>query len=152
MTVAGWHPLLTTDRSPLLRHEFEKPYWADLQTFVAAERLRYSVYPPHDEVFTALHLTPCAETKVVILGQDLYHGVAQAHGLCFSVRRSVRVPPSLVNIHRELHENLGVPTPYHGSLERWVRRGVLLLNTTLTVRAGEPGSHRHKGGRRSPTR
>jgi len=100
-----------------------KPYSADLLAFVVAERSRYSVYPPHDEVFTALHLTPCAETKVVILGQDPYHGAGQAHGLCFSVRRGVRVPPSLGNIHQELHQDLGVPIPDHGSLKPWARRG-----------------------------
>ncbi len=140
-----WNPLLRTDWNPLLRQEFENPYWADLRAFVVAERSRYSVYPPHDEVFTALHLTPYAETKVVILGQDPYHGAGQAHGLCFSVRCGVRVPPSLVNIHRELYDDLGVPIPDHGNLEPWARRGVLLLNATLTVREGAPASHRHKG-------
>jgi uracil-DNA glycosylase len=133
------------DWNPLLRQEFDKPYWAKLQAFVAAERRRHSVYPPRDEEFTSLRLTPYAETKVVILGQDPYHGDGQAHGLAFSVRRGVQRPPSLVNIHRELHDDLGVPTPDHGNLEPWARRGVLLLNATLTVRAGEPGSHRHQG-------
>ena len=140
-----WNPLLGTDWDPLLRQEFNKPYWSDLQKFVAAQRSRYKVYPPHNEVFTALHLTPYAETKVVILGQDPYHGAGQAHGLAFSVRRGVRRPPSLVNIHRELHDDLGVPTPDHGNLELWARRGVLLLNATLTVRAGVPRSHQRKG-------
>jgi uracil-DNA glycosylase len=141
----NWNPLLGTDWDPLLMQEFEKPYWANLQKFVAAQRSRYRVYPPDHDVFTALLLTPYAETKVVILGQDPYHGDGQAHGLCFSVRRGVRVPPSLVNIYQELHEDLGVPIPDHGNLESWARRGVLLLNTTLTVREGAPASHRHKG-------
>ncbi len=145
MAVANWNSLLGTDWDPLLRQEFDKPYWAKLQRFVAAERRRYSVYPPHDEVFTALRLTSCAETKVVILGQDPYHGAIQAHGLAFSVRRGVPVPPSLVNIHRELHDDLEVPIPDHGNLEPWASRGVLLLNVTLTVRTGEARSHRHKG-------
>lgn len=111
------NPLLGTDWDPLLRQVFDKPYWANLQRFVAAERSRYSVYPPREEVFTALRLTPYAETKVVILGQDPYHGAGQAHGLAFSVRRGVRVPPSLMNIHRELHDDLGVPIPDQGNLE-----------------------------------
>jgi uracil-DNA glycosylase len=145
MTVADWNPLRGTDWDRLLRQEFKKPYWAELQAFVEEERSCYDVYPPHDEVFAALHLTPCAETKVVILGQDPYHGDGQAHGLCFSVRRGVKVPRSLANIHQELHKDLGVPIPDHGNLEPWARRGVLLLNATLTVRAGASGSHRHKG-------
>jgi len=103
------------------------------------------VYPPHDEVFTALHLTPCAETKAVILGQDPYPGAGQAHGLAFSVRHGVRVPPSLRNIYRELHDDVCVPIPDHGCLESWARRGVLLLNAVLTVREGAPRSHRQKG-------
>jgi uracil-DNA glycosylase len=143
--VADWNPLLGTDWVPLLGQEFEKLYWSDLRKFVAAQRSRYRVYPSDDEVFTALRLTPYAETKVVILGQDPYHGAGQAHGLAFSVRHGIRRPPSLVNIHRELHDDLGVPTPDHGNLEPWARRGVLLLNATLTVRAGAPRSHRHKG-------
>ncbi len=137
--------MATTDWNPLLRGEFDKPYWVELQAFVRAERERYAVYPRHDEVFAALHLTPYADTKVLILGQDPYHGPNQAHGLCFSVRSGVRVPPSLVNIHKELHDDLGLPIPDHGNLEPWARQGVLLLNATLTVRAGNAASHQNKG-------
>jgi uracil-DNA glycosylase len=137
--------MTTTDWNPLLRGEFDKPYWAELQAFVATERREHTVYPPHDDVFTALRLTPHAETKVVIIGQDPYHGPQQAHGLAFSVRHGVRIPPSLRNIHKELHADLGLPVPAHGNLERWARQGVLLLNTSLTVRAGQAGSHSGKG-------
>jgi len=136
---------MTTDWNPVLRGEFAKPYWPELQAFVAAERQQCTVYPPADEVFTALHLTPYAETKVLILGQDPYHGARQAHGLCFSVRRGVAIPPSLVNIHKELQDDLGIPPPDHGNLEAWAVQGVLLLNTTLTVRAGQAASHAGKG-------
>ena len=129
----------------MLRGEFAKPYWATLQSFVAAERERYTVYPPHEQVFAALHLTPYADTRVVILGQDPYHGPRQAHGLCFSVRRGVAVPPSLANIHKELHTDLGLPIPDHGNLEAWARQGVLLLNTCLTVEDGQPASHARWG-------
>lgn len=136
---------MTTDWNPLLRAEFDEPYWSDLQAFVAHERSRHPVYPPHDQVFAALHLTPYAETRVMILGQDPYHGPGQAHGLAFSVRPDVRIPPSLVNIHRELATDVGVEIPAHGNLERWARQGVLLLNTTLTVRGGQAASHQGKG-------
>lgn len=134
-----------TDWNPLLRDEFEKDYWKSLQRFVADERDRHEVFPPATEVFAALHLTAHREVRAVILGQDPYHGPGQAHGLCFSVRRGVAVPPSLRNIHRELHDDLGCPAPGHGNLEHWAGQGVLLLNTTLTVRAGEAGSHHGKG-------
>lgn len=136
---------MKTDWNPVLRAEFEKPYWAQLQAFVRAERERGTVYPPADEVFAALHLTPYATTRVVILGQDPYHGPRQAHGLCFSVRREVAAPPSLVNIYKELHDDLGIAVPRHGHLEAWARQGVLLLNTTLTVRGGQAASHQGKG-------
>ena len=136
---------MTTDWNPILRGELEQPYWQELQAFVRTERSRATVYPPHEEVFAALHLTPYASTRVLILGQDPYHGPGQAHGLCFSVRHGVRVPPSLANIPRELHDDVGVPIPDHGSLEAWARQGVLLLNATLTVRAGQAGSHQGKG-------
>ena len=135
----------TTDWNPVLRGELAKPYWADLQQFVAAERQRHTVFPPADEVFAALHLTPFERTRVVIFGQDPYHGPKQAHGLCFSVRPGVAVPPSLANIHTELLADLGCPKPDHGNLECWARQGVLLLNATLTVRAGQAASHQGKG-------
>ncbi|MDA0202728.1 MAG: uracil-DNA glycosylase [Actinomycetota bacterium] len=139
---------MTTDWNPLLRDQFDQPYWADLQAFVEDERRRGPVYPPRDEVFAAMHHTSHGATRAVILGQDPYHGPGQAHGLCFSVRRGVARPPSVANIHRELHDDLGVPPPVHGNLERWAAAGVLLLNTTLTVRGGEAGSHRDRGWER----
>ena len=138
----------TTDWNPLLRAEFDKDYWRELMAFVADERSRAEVYPPHDEVFAALHLTPYAEVKVLILGQDPYHGPGQAHGLCFSVRPGVPKPPSLANIEKELADDLGITVPDHGSLEAWARQGVLLLNATLTVRARNAGSHQKKGWER----
>jgi uracil-DNA glycosylase len=138
----------TTDWNPLLRSEFDEPYWAELQQFVADERRRGPVFPPADDVFAALHLTPYADVKVVILGQDPYHGAGQAHGLCFSVRRGVPIPPSLRNVYQELRDDLGVTTPSHGNLELWARQGVLLLNTTLTVRSGQAASHQGKGWER----
>jgi uracil-DNA glycosylase len=136
---------VTTDWNPVLRGEFAKPYWPELQQFVSTERQRYTVYPPEQEVFAALHLTPYGETKVLILGQDPYHGPRQAHGLCFSVRQGVAIPPSLANIHRELHDDVGIPPPDHGNLEAWAHQGVLLLNATLTVRAGQAASHQGHG-------
>lgn len=137
--------MAVTDWNPLLRDQFALPYWSELQQFVAEERRRHTVYPPEPEVFAALHTTAHADVRVVILGQDPYHGPRQAHGLCFSVRHGQRVPPSLVNIHKELHDDVGVPIPDHGNLEAWARNGVLLLNTTLTVRAGQAGSHQKRG-------
>lgn len=134
-----------TDWNPVLKAELSKPYWDELQRFVHDERSRYEVYPPHDEVFAALHLTPHAEVKVLILGQDPYHGPGQAHGLCFSVRPPVPPPPSLQNIFAELETDLGLPPPDHGSLVAWAEQGVLLLNATLTVRAHKAGSHQKKG-------
>jgi len=134
-----------TDWNPLLREEFAKPYWAALMDFVKAERSQHLVFPPHEDVFAALHLTPYADTRVVILGQDPYHGPGQAHGLCFSVQRGVKTPPSLRNMFKELEADLGLVAPDHGNLENWARQGVLLLNTTLTVRAHEAASHQRQG-------
>jgi len=134
-----------TDWNPLLRAEFDKPYWRELQSFVADERSKHDVYPAHDRVFAALHLTPYASVKVMILGQDPYHGPGQAHGLCFSVVPGVRRPPSLVNICKELESDLGIDTGSNGSLESWAEQGVLLLNTTLTVRRGAAASHQKRG-------
>jgi uracil-DNA glycosylase len=134
-----------TDWNPVLRGELSKPYWQELQQFVATERARTTVYPPKDEVFAALHLTPFSEVKVVILGQDPYHGRDQAHGLCFSVRQGVPPPPSLQNIFKEMESDLGLQPPSHGCLDGWARQGVLLLNASLTVRAGKAASHQGKG-------
>jgi uracil-DNA glycosylase len=134
-----------TDWNPVLRAELAQPYWPALQAFVAEERAQHPVYPPPHEVFAALHLTPYAEVKVLILGQDPYHGAGQAHGLCFSVRPGVPVPPSLANIYKELQSDLGIEPPGHGCLEAWARQGVLLLNATLTVRARSAASHQGKG-------
>jgi len=135
----------TTDWNPVLRHEFDQPYWEPLQDFVRRERELGPVHPPAAEVFAALHLTSYADVRVVILGQDPYHGPGQAHGLSFSVRHGVPVPPSLRNMHKELHDDLGCPVPAHGNLEHWARQGVLLLNTTLTVRGGAAASHQGRG-------
>jgi len=136
---------MTTDWNPVLRGELAKPYWEELQGFVATERGRHPVYPAHADVFAALHLTPRAGTRVVILGQDPYHGPGQAHGLAFSVQPGVPVPPSLRNIFAELQADLGIPPPRSGNLEPWARQGVLLLNTTLTVRGGASASHQGRG-------
>jgi uracil-DNA glycosylase len=132
----------------LLADEFAQPYWAGLVAFVEKERSLLPVYPPANQVFRALELTSCARTKVVIIGQDPYHGPGQAQGLCLSVPYGVDPPPSLVNIHRELQADVGINRPNHGSLDAWADQGVLLLNTILTVRAGEPGSHRGRGWER----
>ncbi len=135
----------TTDWNPILRAEFERPYWGELQSYVAAERATHTVYPPHDEVFRALHLTPYDEVRVMILGQDPYHGPGQANGLAFSVADGIDVPPSLRNIYTELESDLGIAPPGHGNLEAWARSGVLLLNATLTVRARAAASHQKQG-------
>jgi uracil-DNA glycosylase len=137
-----------TDWNPILRPELDAPYWAELQRFIAQERSETTVYPRQEDVFAALHLTPYTQTKVVILGQDPYHGPSQAHGLSFSVRPGVATPPSLVNIFKELVSDIGCDIPHHGCLEAWARQGVLLLNATLTVRAHQAASHKGKGWER----
>jgi uracil-DNA glycosylase len=144
------NPLGGTDWGRLLKDEFAAGYWEELTAFVQEERssLPDSVYPPDNEVFRALELTWCEDTRVVIVGQDPYHGPGQAHGLCFSVRCGVRRPQSLVRIHTELRTDVCVPTPPHGSLAPWAHRGILLLNTTLTVGAGRPLSHQGRGWER----
>ena len=134
-----------TDWNPVLRGELDQPYWPELQRFVATERTRHTVYPAEDQVFAALHLTPLTAVKVLILGQDPYHGPGQAHGLCFSVRAGTPPPPSLQNIFTELHDDLGIERPSTGDLTPWARQGVLLLNATLTVRAHQAASHQGKG-------
>lgn len=128
-----------------LRDEFEKPYFQTLTEFVREEYSTRTIYPPAKFIFNAFDQCPFDRVKVVIVGQDPYHEPGQAHGLCFSVNDGVPLPPSLVNIYKEIHDDLGVPVPKSGNLERWSRQGVLLLNATLTVRAHQAGSHQHKG-------
>lgn len=136
---------MITDWDSLRRQESRKPYWEPLQQFLEAERSRGEVYPPVDDVFAAFELTPLSGVKVVILGQDPYPGQGQAHGLAFSVQWNVRPPRSLQSIFKELESDLGIAPPGHGCLEHWARQGVLLLNTALTVSAGDAGSHVGKG-------
>jgi uracil-DNA glycosylase len=128
-----------------LEQEFTKPYFQDLTTFIKNEYQSQTVFPPGKEIFRAFDCCTFDEIKVVILGQDPYHGAGQANGLCFSVRHGVRMPPSLLNIFKEIHSDLGKPIPATGDLEKWAKQGVLLLNATLTVRSGAPGSHQNKG-------
>jgi uracil-DNA glycosylase len=129
----------------VLRNETSQPYFADLSEFVLRERKAFTVFPSEREVFAALQLTPPGAVRVVIVGQDPYHGSGQAHGLSFSVHQGTRIPPSLRNIYAELNTDLEIPIPTHGNLEAWAKQGVLLLNTSLTVREGEAGSHSGQG-------
>ncbi len=136
---------ISNDWDAPLRPEYKKPYYRDLYNRVVEEYQNYVVYPPADEIFTAFHLTPLHSVKVVILGQDPYHEEGQAHGLCFSVKPGVEIPPSLVNIYKELHDDLGCEIPNNGDLTKWAKQGVLMLNTLLTVRAHQAFSHRGIG-------
>ena len=128
-----------------LKDEFHQPYYVKLYKTIMQEYRTRKIFPPADEIFNAFHLTPLSQVKVVILGQDPYHNDGQAQGLCFSVREDVDIPPSLVNIYQELHDDLGCYIPDNGNLEKWARQGVLLLNTVLTVRAHQANSHRGIG-------
>ena len=129
----------------VLADEFKKPYFSELTEFVRHEYQTATVYPPPQLIFNAFAHTPFEAVRVVLLGQDPYHGPGQAHGLCFSVRDGVRPPPSLQNVFKEIHDDIGAPIPTSGNLERWADQGVFLLNATLTVRAGQAGSHQNKG-------
>lgn len=130
----------------VLAEELQQPYMQSLRKFLRLEKQQKKIiYPPSAEIFNAFNTTPFSKVKVVILGQDPYHGVGQAHGLCFSVRRGVPLPPSLQNIYKELYSDLGVPPARHGELTRWAEQGVLLLNSVLTVEAGQAASHQGKG-------
>ncbi|MDI5962641.1 uracil-DNA glycosylase [Streptantibioticus silvisoli] len=129
----------------VLGEELEKPYFQDLTEFVEKERAEHKVFPPREEVFAALDATPYDRVKVLVLGQDPYHGEGQAHGMCFSVRPGVKTPPSLRNIYKEMTDELGLPVPDNGYLMPWARQGVLLLNAVLTVRESEANSHKAKG-------
>jgi uracil-DNA glycosylase len=137
---------LETSWKKHLVSEFEKDYMKNLKMFLATQyEAKKTIYPRGTEYFTALNLTPFEKVKVVIVGQDPYHGPNQAHGLSFSVKPGVQVPPSLVNIYKELHADLGLPIPKHGHLEKWAAQGVLLLNAVLTVEGGKAASHQGKG-------
>lgn len=129
----------------LLINDFEADYFKSLKEFLIEEKKQYTIYPPGRFIFNAFDKTPVEKVKVVILGQDPYHGEGQAHGLCFSVQKGINPPPSLVNIFKELHSDLQIPVPNHGNLEKWAEQGVFLLNATLTVRANNPRSHFNKG-------
>jgi uracil-DNA glycosylase len=138
-------PKINESWKNLLIDEFNLPYFYSLREFLIEEKKQYAVFPPGNQIFSAFEFTPVDEVKVVILGQDPYHGKGQAHGLCFSVPPGITPPPSLLNIFMEIKNDLGLPLPPHGNLESWARQGVLLLNATLTVRANQPGSHQKKG-------
>lgn len=128
-----------------LEHEMNKPYFLDMLTFLDREYENKQIYPPRGKIFNALKTTPFGDIKVVILGQDPYHGYGQAHGLCFSVNKGVALPPSLKNIYKEMEEDLGIVQPKHGYLQSWAAQGVLMLNTVLTVEEGKPNSHAKLG-------
>ncbi len=129
----------------LLAGEFEAPYYQKLREFLKSEYSHHKIYPNMHDIFNALKYTPYSKVKVVILGQDPYHGAGQAHGLCFSVKKGIEPPPSLKNIFAEIKSDLGIDPPDHGELTSWARQGVLLLNTVLTVREGQPNSHKNAG-------
>jgi uracil-DNA glycosylase len=136
----SWHHALAS--------ELAQPYFGKLAAFVDAEREQHQVFPPEQDVFNALKTTPLEQVNVLLLGQDPYHNDGQAHGLCFSVRPGIQPPPSLVNIFKELRDDLGYPVPNNGYLQHWAEQGVLMLNAVLTVRAHEANSHKNKGWER----
>jgi len=139
-------PILPASWKLALGNELKQPYYQKLQEFVEAERATHTIYPPEADVFNAFKFTPYDKVSVFLLGQDPYHGAGQAHGLCFSVQPHVkRLPPSLINIYKEMKEDVGTTTPNNGYLAHWAQQGILMLNAVLTVRAGEANSHKGKG-------
>ncbi|MCB9252732.1 MAG: uracil-DNA glycosylase [Flavobacteriales bacterium] len=132
----------------ILLTEFESDYFKNLKEFLIEEKKHHQIFPPGSKIFEAFNTTPFSKVRLVIIGQDPYHGLNQANGLCFSVNRSMPIPPSLVNIFKELKSDLGIEIPKHGDLSSWAQQGVLMLNSVLTVRSGEAGSHRNKGWER----
>jgi len=138
-------PVIESGWKSVLMDQFQAPYFSTLKEFLLEERKKYTLHPPGRLIFNAFNHTPFDHVKVVILGQDPYHGKGQAHGLCFSVPQGIPQPPSLVNIFKELHSDLSVPIPEHGNLEKWADQGVLLINATLTVRDSQAGSHQKHG-------
>ncbi|WP_113927237.1 uracil-DNA glycosylase [Bacillus sp. P14.5] len=135
----------TNDWNDVLKDEMDKPYFLNLQEFLDEEYKTQKIFPEQNDIFNAMNSTAFQDVKVVLLGQDPYHGAGQAHGLSFSVEENVKVPPSLRNIYKELHEDIGCEIPGHGNLSKWTGQGVLLLNTVLTVRKGKAHSHKGKG-------
>ena len=138
-------PPISNDWLPAIKGEFQKPYYRKLHQTIVQEYQTRQIFPDADDLFNSFHLTPLNEVKVVILGQDPYHNIGQAHGLCFSVKPGVEIPPSLVNIYKELEDDLGCYVPNNGYLVKWAKQGVLMLNTVLTVRAHQANSHRGIG-------
>jgi uracil-DNA glycosylase len=139
------NPVLEESWKRVMKDEFSKPYMTELKSFLVEERKYHRVFPPGPMIFNAFNQTPFDQVKVVILGQDPYHGYGEAHGLCFSVPDHVSKPPSLLNIFKEIENDLGIPVPGTGNLTPWAKQGVLLLNATLTVRENQAGSHQNKG-------
>lgn len=148
MSDTSVNPVIEDSWREVLSSEFSQDYFANLKAFLLEEKRQHTVYPSGANIFNAFNLTPFQNVRVIILGQDPYHGHGQAHGLCFSVPRGIPQPPSLVNIFKELNSDLGLAIPQHGNLEKWAKQGVLLLNATLTVRANQAGSHQNKGWER----
>ena len=138
-------PAIEESWKDTLIEEFNKPYFMELKEFLIEEKKKFKVFPPGNLIFNAFNRTPVDKVKVVLIGQDPYHGFRQAHGLCFSVPEDVSKPPSLVNIFKELEQDMGIPPASSGNLEKWADQGVLLLNATLTVRENQAGSHQNKG-------
>jgi len=138
-------PVIEAGWKSVLMDQFQSPYFSTLKEFLVEEKKNYTLYPPGRLIFNAFQRTPFDRVKVVILGQDPYHGKGQAHGLCFSVPQGIPKPPSLLNIFKELNADLGIPLPEHGNLEKWADQGVLLINATLTVRDSQAGSHQKQG-------
>jgi uracil-DNA glycosylase len=145
MSTSKLSPKIENSWKEILMPEFNADYFASLKAFLLEEKAKYEVYPPGKQIFSAFDHTPFGEVRVVIIGQDPYHGKGQAHGLCFSVPPGIRKPPSLVNIFKEINDDLGIPIPEGGNLSKWATQGVLLINATLTVRANTAGSHQNKG-------
>ncbi len=139
------NPVIEAGWKAVLEKEFSKPYFGELKKFLVEEKKKFRVFPPGPLIFNAFNLTPFDQVRIVILGQDPYHGAGQAHGLCFSVPDGIAKPPSLINIFKEIENDLGIPTPSGGNLTKWAQQGVLLLNATLTVRENQAGSHQNRG-------
>ncbi|MCF8296759.1 MAG: uracil-DNA glycosylase [Saprospiraceae bacterium] len=138
-------PIIENSWKEILKDDFSSEYFLKLKEFLVEEKKNNVVFPPGSQIFSAFNFTPFDKVKVVIIGQDPYHGLGQAHGLCFSVPKGIKIPPSLKNIFKEINQDIGLPISESGNLENWAKQGILLLNATLTVRANQAGSHQNKG-------